>query len=73
MLLQHTQKQPQQTGKSVCPVELCVLIRYIILIAQHMGKIALPLQLHKIKYHRKTTLYAISVNIKGVHCYMLEL
>ena len=33
----HTE-QPQQTSKSVCLVELCVLIRYIILIAQHMGK-----------------------------------
>ena len=48
-LLQHAQEQPQQTSKSVCSMELCVLIIYIILIAKHMGKITLPLELQKIK------------------------
>ena len=38
ILLQQTQEQPKQSSKSVCLEELCVLIRCIVLIGQHMGK-----------------------------------
>ena len=62
-------------SKSVCPVELCVLIRCIILKGQHMGKITFPPGLQKIKCHTKITLHATSaiIQFQRVHCYMLAL